>query len=241
MQPETDPDIGWVERLGAVPQAAAARAVAEAAGERRLFLHLRREHASEGRESYIEIDAPLELHALVRLGRPTHVVEVGVSSGVSSAYLLDALGKNGHGTLHSIDLPSRPRRRARARGRVRASWSLPPGRCPGWAVPLPLRKRWDLRIGDKSDVLPLLGEELPRIDMILYDVPHDEADIRNELRALEARLLPGAIAIVDHGPGGGRCAALQGWARQHGTEATPRAGLGLYGARRPGATRRGRG
>ena len=161
MQPETDPDAAWVQRLSGGTPAAVSRAIEEAEGERRLFQHLAREHASEGRDSYIEIDAPLELHALVRLLRPAHVVEVGVSSGVSSAYLLNALERNGLGTLHSVDLPRRPRPSSDPRARARASWSIPPGRSSGWAVPFPLRKRWDLRLGDKTAVLPLLASELP--------------------------------------------------------------------------------
>jgi len=148
MQVEEDPDVDWVAELSGRDRPTAARAVREAEGARRLFAHLDREHRREGRRSYIEIDAPLELHALVRLLRPWHVVEVGVSSGVSSAYVLHALAKNGRGTLHSVDLPSRPRRGGRQG--VAPSWILPPGRSSGWAVPSALRSGWDLRLGDKS-------------------------------------------------------------------------------------------
>jgi hypothetical protein len=237
MQPETDPDAAWVEELAGAPRPTVERALADAAGARALYRHLEKEHLSEGRESYVEIDAPLELHALVRLGRPRHVVEVGVSSGVSSAYLLDGLERNGRGTLHSIDLPSYPGR-TRTSGRPpRASWSLPRGRSPGWAVPFPLRKRWDLRLGDKRDVLPLLARELPRVDLLVYDVPHHDRDIRKELAALDPHLPAGAVVIVDHGPGGEACSALRGWARSHGGRLTGRRGLGLYGARK---RRRGR-
>lgn len=239
MRRESDPDPAWVAGLAGCSLAAARSAVAEAAAEDRLFRALAREHAREGRASYIEIDAPLELQAIVRLRAPRHVVEVGVSSGVSSAYLLNGLARNGVGTLHSVDLPSRPRTPHRGSGGPRASWSLPPGRSSGWAVPFELRRRWDLRLGDKSDVLPLLGEELPAIDLLLYDVPHEECDIRDELGRLRARLGPGSVVVVDHGPGGGACAALAGWARSVGTTARGRRGLGLYGARRPGAPRRG--
>lgn len=233
MQPEPDPDIPWVAELAGTTTARAAAAVAEARAERRLFAHLAGEHRAEGRSSYVEIDAPLELYAIVRLQRPRHVVEVGVSSGVSSAYLLAGLAKNRRGTLHSVDLPSFPRRSPR-RGTRFGSWTLPAGRSSGWAVPLALRGRWDLRLGDKRDVLPLLAEELRRIDLFVYDVPHEDRSSWREFQALDRRLPRGGVAIADHGPGGGRCGALARWARLHHARAVRRSGLGLYGFRAGG-------
>jgi Methyltransferase domain len=231
MRPEREPDVPWVRQLSAAPVRKCEQALEEAQGERRLFAHLAREHAREGRESYVEIDAPLELHALVRLLRPDHVVEVGVSSGVSSGYLLNALEKNGAGTLHSVDLPSRPRRNS-ANGQIpRMSWSLPPGRSPGWAVPPRLWKRWDLRLGDKATVLPILAGQLPRLDLLVYDVPHNDTDTRQEFRLLDPLMPPGGVAIVDHGPGGGLCAALRLWGTDRHARPVRRTGLGLFGAR----------
>jgi hypothetical protein len=232
MQTETDPDIDWVAALSHRDVRTAARAVGEAAEERRLFRHLSAEHDREGRSSYIEIDAPLELFALVRILRPAHVVEVGVSSGVSSAYLLQALMRNDSGTLHSVDLPKVDRRTPSTGSRRGPSWSLPSGRASGWAVPFALRRRWDLRLGDKADVLPLLAAELPRVEMLVYDVPHDDRVAAREFRLLDPLLPPGAVLIADHGPGGGLCHALAGRARAWGSHPVRRQRLGLYGARR---------
>ena len=228
MQPEVDPDAGWVARLSGHAPREAARALTEKKGDRDLYRRLARAHASEGRTSYIEIDAPRELLALVRLNRPTHVVEVGVSSGVSSAYLLQGLAENGHGTLHSIDLPSRPRSKTRS---TNPSWSLPDGRSSGWAVPMSLRARWDLRLGDKQVVLPLLAEELDRIDLFVYDVPHEDRTSLREFRTVSRRVPAGGIAIADHGPGGGLCEALDRWATLREASPVGRTGLGLYGFR----------
>ncbi|MCI4362037.1 MAG: class I SAM-dependent methyltransferase [Thermoplasmata archaeon] len=229
MQPEEGADAAWVAQLAHVPLARAERSIEEARAERSLFRFLEREHASEGRSSYIEIDAPLELFALVRLLRPRHVVEVGVSSGVSSAYLLQGLNRNRRGTLHSVDLPSFPRPRRTGARRGGASWSLPPGRSSGWAVPLALRGRWDLRLGDKRTVLPLLIEELPGIDLFVYDVPHDDSGSWREFQRLDPLLNSGSVAIADHGPTAGLCAALGRWARRRDTAPVGRTGLGLYG------------
>jgi hypothetical protein len=228
MQIEDDADPAWVAELTGRGLSAAESAVEEAQADRQLFAHLAREHRRGGRSSYIEIDAPLELYAIARLQRPKQVVEVGVSSGVSSAYLLAALERNGRGTLHSVDLPSTSSRSSNGRG---ASWSIPPDKSSGWAVPLSLRRSWDLRLGDKADVVPRLAGELRRVDLVVYDVPHDEADLVREFAELDPRMPRGAVAIVDHGRNGGLCLALRRWARRRGTEAARRAGLGLYGMR----------
>jgi len=233
LQPERDPDVPWVQELSGHPRGECEAAIAEAQGERRLFQYISREHASEGRDSYVEIDAPLELHALTRLLRPLHVVEVGVSSGVSSAYILNALEKNGRGTLHSIDLPAQSRPPRNPGKPPRMSWSLPPGRSSGWAVPFLLKKRWDLRLGDKAAVLPLLAKELPRVDFFVYDVPHRDPVTRVELRDFDPLFPPGAVVLVDHGPGGEMCSALRGWGRTVGARPVGRSNLGLYGVRRP--------
>jgi len=229
MHPETDADPFWVADLTGRSVPIALRAVEEAGRERRLYSHLAREHEREGRRSYVEIDAPWELHAVTRLLRPEHVVEVGVSSGVSSAYLLRALRTNGRGTLHSIDLPSRPSRASRTPRPGGASWSIPADRTSGWAVPPGLRRGWDLRLGDKAALLPQFARELPR-------VPHDDADAWREFRCIDPLLSPGAVAIVDHGPRGELCSALRRWARVRGTAAVRRRGLGLFGMRNPRAT-----
>lgn len=228
MRLETDPDPEWVAGLTGRSLSVAEGGIEEAQADRRLFAHLEREHRRVGRTSYIEIDAPLELHAIARLLRPEHVVEVGVSSGVSSAYLLAALDRNGRGMLHSVDLPQAPSRSSNGRG---SSWSIPPGKSSGWAVPSRLCAQWDLRLGDKADVIPQLAEELRRVDLVVYDVPHEEADLVREFALLNPRMPAGAVAIVDHGPGGGLCKALGRWADRRASAAVRRAGLGLYGMR----------
>ena len=239
MRPELDPDPAWVAALTGASRAESEAALAEARDAGGLFRHLARAHRAEGRRSYIEIDAPLELHAIARLARPRELVEVGVSSGVSSAYLLDALDRNGAGTLHSIDLPSRPRASRTGGRKGGSSWSLPPGRSSGWAIPRRLRPRWDLRLGDKADLLPLLAAELPAVDLLLYDVPHEDRDAGREFGLFADLLRPGGVVIADHGPGGGMCAGLRAWARRSRASPVRREGLGLFGFRRPPLPTRG--
>ncbi|MGI0155232.1 MAG: O-methyltransferase [Thermoplasmata archaeon] len=227
MFPEEHPDVDWVRALADTSSPRAAGAVREAAAERSLFRHLSAEHRKERRPFYVEIEAPLELYALARLLRPRHIVEVGVSSGVSSAYFLQALEKNGHGTLHSVELPKLEAAGRRRSGRRFGSWSIPRGRFSGWAVPLGLRKRWDLRIGDKKKVLPLLAEELDEVDLFLYDVPHSDPAAFREFSTLGRRLRPGSVALVDHGGTEEICPSLRRWARSRKAVPSLRRGLGL--------------
>ncbi len=238
MHPESNPDARWVATLAHVSEARAQQLVEEAQRERTLYRHLDRMHRVGGRPSYVEIDAPLELYALVRLLRPRHVVEVGVSSGVSSAYMLQALDRVGRGTLHSVDLPKLETPKL-ARGRRRSpSWALPPGRSSGWAVPFPLRARWDLRLGDKRRAVPLLAEEGFPVEMFVYDVPHSESDAAREFAAIDRRFRAGSVAIADHGPGGSLCAPLRQWARTRRADAVRCGELGLFGFRAGRAVRR---
>jgi Methyltransferase domain len=231
MQWEATPDVGWVAALAGVSDRRARAALAEAAAERRLFRHIADAHRAGGRPSYIEIDAPFELYAIARLGRPRHVLEVGVASGVSSAYLLRALERNAYGTLHSIDRPQFNGHGGTRRRPDTASWVIPDGQSSGWAVPMSLRGRWDLRLGDKKAVIPILADDLPRIDLVVYDVPHSCQDLAREFRTLDRRFARNGVAITDHGPGGGRCSALQQWAVRRHSSAVCCGELGLYGFR----------
>lgn len=97
------------------------------------------------------------LYLLVRLAQPQHIVETGVSAGVSSTYLLAALEDNNKGKLHSIDLPPE---------------NLPEGRTVGWTVPDHLRNRWELYVGDSKDLLGSVLEKIGGIDCFIHDSLH---------------------------------------------------------------------
>ncbi len=157
---------------------------------------IRRRHREAGRPTYAQFRAPFELYALVRRLRPEHVVETGVSSGVSSAHFLLALQKNGRGTLHSIDRPTLQRgRRFTARD---SPVALPPGRATGWAVPDGLRADWDLRIGPSQRLLPELVRELPTVGLFLHDSLHTAGHLTFELETVRPKLSPGAVVLADN-------------------------------------------
>jgi hypothetical protein len=106
-------------------------------------------------------------YAAVRALRPEIIVETGVASGVSSSYLLLALGRNQKGTLHSVEVGDPSYR--------------PAGRAPGWIVPDRLRSRWQLHIGDATTVLPELFQKLGEVDMFIHDSLHTYEHMKFEL------------------------------------------------------------
>lgn len=156
---------------------------------------IHRRHVAGGRANYAQFSAPLELYALVRLLRPNHVIETGVSSGLSSAHFLLALDKNRSGTLHSIDLPTPQKGPVLAKDE--SPVSIPPGLASGWAIPFRSR-RWDLRIGDAEAVLPELLDELPSVDLFLHDDLHTPERLELELRLLRPKLPPGTPVLADN-------------------------------------------
>lgn len=121
-------------------------------------------------------------YLVCRLVKPDIVVETGVAYGVSSAFILTALEQNGHGTLHSVDLP--PLRRGYA-----GSW--------GVAVPSALKARWMFHRGTSSRILPGLLEELGGVDIFLHDSLHTHRNMRREFEAVWPRLRSGGVLLAD--------------------------------------------
>lgn len=114
--------------------------------------------------------------------QPKVVVETGVARGFSSAAILAALEANGHGELHSIDLPEV--------NLVRTGQA-------GGAVPEELLPRWDLLHGGSRRLLPQLLRRLGSIDLFLHDSLHTRANMIFEMRAAWQSLTPGGVLFVD--------------------------------------------
>jgi len=103
-------NYGWLRRLSGASSERISNVLSEATELLPTEEHLRREHVAAGRPHYAQFRAPFELYALVRLLEPDHIIETGVSSGVSSAHFLLGVRRNRRGTVHSIDLPLLARR-----------------------------------------------------------------------------------------------------------------------------------
>jgi predicted O-methyltransferase YrrM len=96
---------------------------------------------------------PALLYFLTRWLQPRVVLETGVSAGVSSRAILDAMAVNGFGKLFSSDLPTH----------------LRPDQV-GLMVPEHLRSNWRLHLdGDKANIPLILEETGGKIDLVHYD------------------------------------------------------------------------
>ena len=120
------------------------------------------------------------LYIMARILKPEIVIETGVFEGHSSLAFSLALEKNNEGRLYSIDLPSP---------------SLPPGKEPGWIVPEHLRKRWDLRLGKSSELLPGLLEEIKEVDMFLHDSEHSYENMYWEYKTAWGCIRKGGLLL----------------------------------------------
>jgi predicted O-methyltransferase YrrM len=126
------------------------------------------------------------LYLLIRLTQPDAIIETGVSSGASSAYILRSLHDNNRGRLYSIDLPPD---------------NLPEGKESGWVVPDYLRDRWTLRIGDSKKLLEPLLESIGEIDCFIHDSLHTYEHMIWEFRKAWGHLRSGGL-FLSHDVGG---------------------------------------
>lgn len=149
--------------------------------------------ARTGRSYYAQFPAPIDLYALVCLSKPSHLVESGVASGVSTAFMLMGIVRNGKGTLHSIDFPVEKKI-----GPGNESWAIPAGLSSGWAIPSSLGKGWDLRLGRSEDLLKPLLAEAGVLDFYCHDSPVDGRHFAFEMKAISGRLGPGSVVVADN-------------------------------------------
>jgi hypothetical protein len=187
------PEISWLAKVTGTTTSEVEDVVASLVGYSPLVFELSENIKRTGRSYYAQFPAPIELYTLVRLGRPRTLVESGVASGVSSAFMLLGARANSLGTLHSIDYPV-----SREGPRGNESWAIPAGLSSGWAVPAGIRKGWDLRLG-KSEVLlrPLL-DEIGTLDFYCHDSPVDVRHFEFEMKAIRRHLKPGSIVVSDN-------------------------------------------
>lgn len=134
-------------------------------------------HHHDGGSSLAEM-----LWVLVRHRRPAVVIETGVARGVSSAFILDALKRNGHGRLWSVDLPP-----------VSGDW----GDQTGIAVADDLRDRWTYVRGASRRKLPKLVLECAPIDIFIHDGLHTSENMLFEMRTVWGGLAPDGLIVAD--------------------------------------------
>jgi Methyltransferase domain len=156
-----------------------------------------RVNAAPGQQGGISPEDGRLLYGIVRALRPEYVIETGVAAGVSNAFLNAALIENGSGQLFSIELPPECRGRLQHDGVVFA-W---PELGVAWAVPQEIRReigrRNEIILGDVRQVLPMLLQRLPRVDVFFHDDLHTPEHMKWEYDLVWPHLTPGAVLISD--------------------------------------------
>jgi predicted O-methyltransferase YrrM len=144
--------------------------------------------ARESKDSVIPatFDASEELsqlcYTIVRLTKPSTVVETGVGRGVTSCYILQALSENDKGHLYSVELPMLERGARQATGS---------------SVRVPLRSRWTLIFGPGDREMKRLLSKVKNIDMFVHDSNHTYANQLSEYQSALAWLNKGGILVSD--------------------------------------------
>jgi predicted O-methyltransferase YrrM len=121
-------------------------------------------------------------YLVCRALKPAIVLEAGVAYGVTSAFVLQALARNGRGKLLSVDLPPLGQEADRYVGAL---------------IPRDLRDRWQLHRGPSRRVLPELLPSVGSIDVFIHDSLHTYRNMRFEFEAVWPYLRPGGALIAD--------------------------------------------
>lgn len=136
------------------------------------------------------------IYSIVRLKKPKIIIETGVLHGMTSAFIIRALQKNGSGRLISIDLPSYPE--SGPANNDGYSAVLPKGKEPGWIVPDSWREGiWDLRLGDSVSVLNKIEDQFS-VDIFLHDSEHTYQTMWQELNWAANHLSEHGVVICDN-------------------------------------------
>lgn len=125
------------------------------------------------------LDDCVTMYALVRIYKPSIMVETGVFYGAMSAMILEAMAVNGKGKLYSIDLPF-PDDGLDADKR-------------GGLVPQDRRNNWEFILGDSREKLLPLLEQLKSIDAFNHDSLHTTAHMRWEYETAWPYIKSGGI------------------------------------------------
>lgn len=140
------------------------------------------------------------LYWLVRQAKPKVIVQTGVSNGLSSAFMMLALAKNGpDGKLYVIDLPAifNPKEPSwTEKGKVYGV-VIPEGKSSGWIGADMYRDRFDVQVGDAKVLLPPLIDRLNSIDMFFHNSDHSYNHMIFEFEQAVRKLRPGGLMVAD--------------------------------------------
>jgi predicted O-methyltransferase YrrM len=204
-QGEEVPDQVWPAVLAEALVEAASVPFAAQVFERRSFVEqylteLGRKYHAHYVPGWVNLNDALFLYWLVRQVKPRRIVQTGVCNGLSAAFMMLGLVKNGpEGTLHVIDLPPvfDPRDAAwTVEGKVYGV-VIPEGKASGWLVPDTYRDRFEVWNGDAKELLPKMVERVDSIDFFYHDSDHTYDHMMFEFHQAKRKLNKGGLVVGD--------------------------------------------
>jgi predicted O-methyltransferase YrrM len=203
---DTVPDKAWDKVLKEALEEAKTVPGADQVFERKAYIEqymkdIGAKYGAHYVAGWVNIEDALFLYWMIRKLKPKTIVQTGVCNGLSSAFMMLALAKNGNeGTLHVVDLaavfnPNDPEWTVRDKvyGVV-----IPEGQTSGWIVPdMYQGKRFFVQNGDAKVLLPKLIDSLDSIDMFYHDSDHTYNHMMFEFREAKKKLNPGGLIVGD--------------------------------------------
>ncbi len=149
---------------------------------------------------WVNVEDAIFLYWVVRKLKPKTIVQTGVCNGLSSAFMMLALAKNGlEGSLHVIDLPSvfdpndpNWTKKGNVYGVI-----IPEGKTSGWLVPDAYRDRFEVLNGDAKDLLPGLLKKVGSLDMFYHDSDHSYDHMMFEFTEVKKYLTKKGVIVSD--------------------------------------------
>lgn len=199
------PDDAWRAILDQALEEAKSVPHADQVFERRAYIEsyikdLTEKYGAHYAAGWVNLDDALFLYWLVRKLKPKTVVQTGVCNGMSSAFMMLGLVKNGgDGSLHVIDLPAvfNPKDAGwTVKGKVYGV-VIPEGKSSGWMVPDAYRDRFEVWTGDAKVLLPKMVDKVDSIDLFFHDSDHTYNHMMFEFREAKRKLRPGGLIVGD--------------------------------------------
>jgi predicted O-methyltransferase YrrM len=198
------PEQAWDAVLGetfveaaSVPHAAqvfARRSYAE-----HYLSELDRRHCGHYQPGWVDHEEAFFLYWLVRRLKPRTILQTGVCNGLSTAFMMLALAKNGSdGGLRAIDLPP-------IFDPCDPSWTvegkvyggvIPEGKTSGWLVPEAYHERLEIWHGNARDLLPKMVDEVDSIDLFYHDCDHSYDHTMFEFHQAKRKLSKGGLIVA---------------------------------------------
>lgn len=161
---------------------------------------LRTKYQAHYNPGWVNLEDALFLYWTVRHLKPKRIVQAGVCNGLSSAFMMLALAKNGpDGTLHVIDMPpifDSSKDDWKAKGKVYGV-VIPEGKSSGWLVPDAYADRFEVLNGDAKDLLPGLLKKVGNIDMFYHDSDHTYDHMIFEFDEAKKYLNKNGVIVAD--------------------------------------------